>query len=92
MAQEWLSIKFPVMTSYMEPRMLTEELISPGELAKRLGVSRQTLSIWRLRGGDATPRYIKLGSRVAYDAADVQAWLASRKRGSTSESADSGGE
>lgn len=65
--------------------MLTEELISPADLAKLLGVSRQTLSVWRLKGGAATPRYVKLGSRVMYDAADVAQWLATRKRTSTSE-------
>lgn len=48
------------------------------------GLSRQTLAKLRVYGGG--PRYIKIGRRVIYDTRDLDAWLDSRKRSSTSDS------
>lgn len=49
-----------------------------------LGLSASTLAKMRLRGDG--PPYSKAGQRVVvYDVADLDAWLASRKRRSTSE-------
>lgn len=59
------------------------ELISTAELAKRLNLTMQTLAQWRLRGFG--PPFVKAGSRVMYDAADVAEWIASRKRASTAD-------
>ena len=47
------------------------------------GLSRQTLAKLRVYGGG--PTYIKAGRRVLYDTRDLDAWLDSRKRSSTSD-------
>lgn len=52
--------------------------------ARYLGLSQSTLAKMRLRGDG--PPYLKLGPRVvAYDLGDLNAWLDSRRRQSTSE-------
>lgn len=58
-------------------------LLTPDEVAQRLGISRQSLSLWRLKGFG--PRFRKVGSRVMYDPRDVVEWLESRARTSTSD-------
>lgn len=63
--------------------------MSPNKLrapaaAEYLGLSTSTLAKMRLRGDG--PVYMKAGRRVVlYDAADLEAWLRTRKRRSTSE-------
>lgn len=52
------------------------------EAAKALGVSTSWLTKLRLTGDG--PQYIKIGRRVVYDPADLEAWAAARKRLSTS--------
>lgn len=51
--------------------------------AEHLGIKRKTLANWRSLGGG--PPYLKLGSRVVYDTADLDAWAAARRRNSTSQ-------
>ncbi|WEZ84651.1 DNA-binding protein [Rhizobium sp. 32-5/1] len=46
------------------------------------GASASTLNKLRLTGGG--PAYIKLGKTVVYDPADLDAWLSSKRRRSTS--------
>lgn len=46
-------------------------------------LGRQTLAKLRVYGGG--PKYIKAGRRVIYDTRDLDAWLESRKRSSTSD-------
>ena len=53
------------------------------EAAAYVGLSYSTMTKLRLSG--AGPSYIKLGSTVVYDRADLDAWLKSRKCQSTSE-------
>ena len=53
------------------------------EAAGYLGLSTSTLAKLRLTGEG--PRYINLGRRVLYDVADLDAWVATRKRTSTSD-------
>jgi predicted DNA-binding transcriptional regulator AlpA len=65
--------------SSQSPRLSTEAA------ASYTGLSASTLSKLRVFGGG--PRYLKLGRRVAYDVADLDAWLASKRRISTSETA-----
>lgn len=60
------------------PRMLRTP-----EAAAYCGSSASTFEKLRLTGGG--PRYVKLGRRVVYDPADLDAWLASKRRQSTSE-------
>ena len=51
--------------------------------AKHLGLSVSTLNKLRVFGGG--PVFLKLGRRVAYDVADLDEWLASKRRSSTSD-------
>lgn len=53
------------------------------EAAGYLGLSVSTLAKLRLTGNG--PRFINLGRRVLYDPSDLNAWVASRKRNSTSD-------
>lgn len=55
--------------------------------AHHIGLSVSTLNKLRVFGGG--PVFLKLGRRVAYDVADLDAWLATKRRRSTS---DAGGE
>lgn len=55
--------------------------------SRHVGLSVSTLNKLRVFGGG--PVFLKLGRRVAYDLADLDAWLATKRRRSTS---DSGGE
>ncbi|MDQ7830479.1 helix-turn-helix transcriptional regulator [Desulfolutivibrio sp.] len=47
------------------------------EAAQYLGLSPGTLEVWRCKGRG--PRYSKLGKRVVYDPADLDAYLAEHK-------------
>jgi len=44
-------------------------------------ISHRTLERYRVTGGG--PVYMKLGRRVVYDTADLDAWMAARRRHST---------
>jgi len=55
------------------------------EAARRLGVSPRTLEKWRVEGNG--PAFFKVGRRVAYLEADLDAWLRTRRCRSTSEAA-----
>jgi predicted DNA-binding transcriptional regulator AlpA len=58
------------------------------DAADYVGLSCSTLNKLRLYGGG--PVFLKLGRRVAYDVADLDAWLASKRRSSTSDDGLSG--
>ncbi len=59
----------------------------PPAAAKRIGVSTSTLAKMRVRGDG--PVYSKAGPRIViYDDIDLDAWVAARKRHSTSESVE----
>ena len=65
-----------------EPKMLR-----PPAAAARVGLSASTLAKMRMRGDG--PVYSKVGAKIViYSTADLDAWVASRGRSSTS---DSGG-
>ena len=58
--------------------------LRPPAAAEYLGLSASTLAKMRLRGDG--PIYSKAGPRVVvYDLADLEFWLAARKRTSTSD-------
>lgn len=57
------------------------QLLNVQDAAKRLGVSASFLNKARLSGGG--PLFLKLGTRVAYDPADLTAWIGERRRAST---------
>jgi predicted DNA-binding transcriptional regulator AlpA len=63
-------------------------LLMTGDAAQRLGVSASWLHKIRVAGGG--PRFAKLGAKVLYDPADLEAWLEERKYNSTSEFTESG--
>jgi excisionase family DNA binding protein len=48
-------------------------LVTVEELAELLGLNRQTLYQWRVLGKG--PRGIRVGGRVRYRQAEVEAWL-----------------
>lgn len=59
------------------------------EAARYVGLSPSTLAKMRLRGDG--PVYAKAGPRIViYDKADLDVWLAKRRRWSTSDSGDEG--
>lgn len=58
-------------------------LISAYEAAKYLGIETQTLAKMRLQG--TSPQYFKVGRPVYYKLADLDSWIAERRRTSTSD-------
>lgn len=52
------------------------------DAANYTSLSASTLAKLRLTGGG--PVYIKIGKTVVYDLVDLDAWLSSKKRSSTS--------
>jgi len=61
--------------------MQFEKLLSTTEAADRLGVSGSYLNKLRVTGGG--PPFVKIGTRVAYDPADLATWLDGQKRQDT---------
>lgn len=57
--------------------------VDTGGAAKHVGSAKSTLNKLRVYGGG--PRYIKIGRRVLYDIADLDAWMEQNKRSSTSD-------
>jgi len=53
------------------------EFVQPPEAAAILGVSRETLAVWRCLGRHNLP-FTKSGGKVLYRRADLDAWLAMR--------------
>jgi predicted DNA-binding transcriptional regulator AlpA len=62
---------------------VTPRVLNTSEAAAYCRSAKSTFDKLRLTGG--RPRYIKLGRRVVYDPADLDTWLASNRRTSTSE-------
>lgn len=58
-------------------------VIDSSEAARRLGLSASTLAKMRLYG--TGPAYSKLGRRVVYAPADIEAWVSANRFNSTSE-------
>src|SRR5262245_36457531 len=65
-----------------EPQRLRRKLNTHAAAAYS-GLARSTLEKLRVLGGG--PRYMKIGRRVLYDVADLEQWLASHRRRSTSD-------
>lgn len=64
--------------------MVKQGLLDTKEAADWLGVSPHTLATARCVGGD-TPPFVKVGRRVLYDPADLEAFVNARKRLNTSD-------
>ncbi len=54
------------------------ELMTTAEASEFLRVSSASLERWRTNGGG--PPFIKVGHRVCYDRADLEAWLRAQRR------------
>jgi excisionase family DNA binding protein len=69
----------------MQPNIKTQTvLLTPKEAAARLRLSESTLAKWRMTALRRLP-YVKVGHKVAYDELEVEKWLASQARKSTSD-------
>jgi hypothetical protein len=62
---------------------IPRKMLNTLEAAAYCGSSASTFAKLRLYGGG--PRFVKLGHRVVYDPADLDAWLAAHRQSSTSE-------
>lgn len=60
-----------------------DRLISAEDAADILNISPSTLAKMRLSG--ASPRYVKLGRRVAYRPSDLEAWVEAQSYTSTAQ-------
>jgi hypothetical protein len=58
-------------------------LFDPEEASDYLRVARQTLARWRCYG--LGPRFVRIGGRIFYDPADLDAFIAANKFHSTAE-------
>lgn len=56
----------------------TPRLLTPPEVAGILQVHVDTLKVWRSDGKG--PRWIRLGTRVRYAPADINAYIAARRQ------------
>jgi hypothetical protein len=59
--------------------------LDSAEAALYLRLSRSCLAKWRCQGGSHNPAYHLCGRKILYAVADLDAWLASRRRRSTSD-------
>ena len=59
----------------------SDPLLPPSEAAAYIGVSENTLSVWRCVGRYAIP-FIKVGRLVRYRRSDLDTWLESRTHSS----------
>jgi len=59
----------------------TDPLFTPPEAAAYIGITENTLSVWRCVGRYAIP-FIKVGRLVRYRRSDLEAWLESRTQNS----------
>jgi predicted DNA-binding transcriptional regulator AlpA len=62
-----------------------DRLLDTREAARQLGLSPSYLAKRRITGGTDSPIFIKLGKLVRYAQKDIDAYLESRRRRSTSE-------
>lgn len=62
-----------------------DELLTPEQVEIETKVKKATLADWRVRGGAASPPFVKMGKRVLYPRSKLRSWLADRLRNSTSD-------
>lgn len=53
--------------------MTNKEFMTTKEVADTLGIKKNTLALWRMKGFG--PKYYKLGRSVRYKKADVEDWI-----------------
>ncbi len=54
-----------------------QDFLNAAQVAVMLGVTPQTLAVWRITGQYGLP-FIKVGGRVRYSRAAIERWLAQR--------------
>ena len=57
---------------------MSEKLLTPRKTADLLGVTPETLAVWRCTGRYKLP-FIKVGRKVLYDRNDVEQFISSRR-------------
>lgn len=62
-----------------QSKNLVDNLLSPMEASLLLGVSVDTLSVWRCTGRYNLP-FVKVGRLVRYRKSDLDTWLENRAR------------
>jgi len=67
--------------------LMTDELINTKQLAQLTNTSEITWAKRRMLGVPHSPPFLRLGRSVRYRWSDVEAWLETRQRQSTSEAA-----
>jgi Helix-turn-helix domain len=67
------------MSVLQEPK----RLLHPDEASDYLRVAKQTLARWRCYG--LGPHFVRIGGRIFYDLADLDAFIAANKFRSTAE-------
>jgi hypothetical protein len=60
-----------------------EDKLSHRDAARHLGLAASTLAKMRCRGG--SPTFLRLGRKIVYCRADLDAWLRARRATSTSD-------
>jgi len=60
----------------------TKSLLTPFEVATYIGVSENTLSVWRCVGRYEIP-FVKIGRLVRYKRTDLEVWISSRTHASS---------
>jgi hypothetical protein len=63
---------------------MTDHLLGPAMAARHCGLSPATLAKIRCRSNDGPP-FIRLGRKILYARADLDAWLAARRATSTAD-------
>jgi transposase-like protein len=61
---------------------MSREVLTSGDICKRFGISRNTLTYWRRQEGFPAPLTYSKARGGVYDAAEVRAWVQAYRRGS----------
>ena len=71
------------MTLTLPANSRHRRFLAPQEAADYLGINFRTLERWRLEGSG--PAFCKLPRLVRYDVSELDRWMQSRRRSSTSD-------
>lgn len=93
LAHEYALLSIELADLHTQPQIINQTIetkdppvLRSAEAAEYLGLKKQTLAMYRLKGGG--PQYIRLGqgqrSPVAYRKEDLDSWLESKRFRSTS--------
>jgi hypothetical protein len=76
--------RIPVRSRCNEETMFqVDEKLGSRDAARHLGLAPSTLAKMRCRGG--SPTFLRLGRKIVYVRADLDAWLSARRAQSTSD-------